>query len=1128
MNCARCQHDNRPAARFCEECGTRLARACASCGAELSPTAKFCPECGQAADREALPAPPRLARPDTYTPGHLAEKILLSKAALEGERKHVTVLFADLKGSMELLADRDPEEARRILDPVLERMMEAVHRYEGTVNQVMGDGIMALFGAPLAHEDHAVRACYAALRMQDSVKRHAADLQRAEGIPIAIRIGLNSGEVVVRAIGSDLHMDYTAVGQTTHLAARMEQAAMPGSILVSSETLRLAEGYVRVTPLGPTRIKGLEAPVDVYEVIGAGATRTRLQVSAARGLTRFVGRDAELDHCWTALERVREGRGQVLALIGEPGVGKSRLTHELTHSHRTHGWLVLPVAAMSHGQATLYVSVIELLCVYLGIHEHDDARAIRERVTGKVLTLDAALAETIPPLLALLDGLPEDNPFFALDPGERRRRTLDALRRLLLREARVQPVLVVVEDLQWVDAETQALLDTLVDGLASAPLGLLVNYRPEYRHDWGNRAYYTQLRLEPLSTGGAAELVAALVGTDRELAPLEQQLIARTGGNPFFLEESVRSMVETGVLVGERGAYRLARAGETIPVPATVQAVLAARIDRLDPGDKALLQAAAVIGKDVAVPLLRATAGETDETLRPRLARLQAAEFLYETSTFPLAEYTFVHALTQEVAYGGLLHERRRALHARALDALIATAANGTHEHAEQLAHHAVRAEQWERAAVYLHQAGEKVFSYGVHAPAAPFFEAAIDAVDRQGAAGNRTLKLDACIELWAVSMETGRLDRVPELAATAESLAISLEDWPRLAKIRVTQAQGLWGFPQTAGAVRHAIERAREAFRLADRSDIRTRSYARFVAASALRETGDLRDSVAEYDHGIAEFDGVELTPAMQAFARPILASLWSWRADALAALGDFERAVASGQEGLRVADEIGHPSIRAMAHASLGFVHATRGDIEPARQVLEAGLAIVEELNVAYSIAKNGIRLALAHALLGERGPAIRQLDRARATVASLGTVRLKFTDYGSLVALTLLALDRLDDARQEVDEGLALAAEHGARGHEPSLLRLRAEILAGQAPDDLEPAFRCAEAALARAREHGMRPLVADCHFTLGKLHDRAGAREHARAEIGTAMALYREMGMRFWVERARIAMSEPARP
>jgi class 3 adenylate cyclase len=326
MKCPACQTENSTGQRFCGQCGARLAVACAACGAANDSGHKFCGQCG--APLAAVVATPKFGSPESYTPRHLAEKIVTSKAALEGERNQVTVLFADLKGSMELLAERDPEEARKLLDPVLEHMMEAVHRFEGTVNQVMGDGIMALFGAPLAHEDHAVRACYAALRMQESVKRYAEGVFRSFGVPVQIRVGLNSGEVVVRAIGSDLHMDYTAVGQSTHLAARMEQMAQPGTILLTPETLALAEGFVQVASRGPVPVKGMAAPIEIFELTGASPVRSRLHAAASRGFTRFVGRDAEIDLLRQALGRAGEGHGQLVAVVGEPGVGKSRLVWE--------------------------------------------------------------------------------------------------------------------------------------------------------------------------------------------------------------------------------------------------------------------------------------------------------------------------------------------------------------------------------------------------------------------------------------------------------------------------------------------------------------------------------------------------------------------------------------------------------------------------------------------------------------------------------------------------------------------------------------------------------------------------------------------------------------------------------
>ena len=506
---------------------------------------------------QAIASSPATAPPTplSYTPPHLTEKILDARHSLEGERKQVTVLFADIKDSTELIRDLDPEAAQQLLDPALHRMMDAVHRYEGTVNQVLGDGIMALFGAPIAHEDHALRACYAALAMQAALREYTDEVRRAHGLELRIRVGLNSGEVVVRAIGNDLHMDYSAVGQTTHLAARMEQLATPGSIRQTAATLRLVEGLVQVNALGPIPVKGLTEPVEVFELVGASAVRRRLQAAVARGLTRFVGRETEIAALVQALGRAGTGHGQVVATVGEAGVGKSRLLYEFVHSHRTQGWLVLEAASVSYGKATPYFPVVELLKRYMHVEDGDEPRTVRAKVTGHLLTLDEALQETIPALLALLEALPADSPFLRLDPPQRRQRTLAALKRVLLRESQVQPLLLVFEDLHWIDSETQALLDSLVDSLPTAHMLLLVNYRPEYQHGWGSKTYYTQLRLDPLPPASADELLQALLGDDPSLAPLKQLLIARTEGNPFFLEESVRTLV--GDRDAGRGAGRL-------------------------------------------------------------------------------------------------------------------------------------------------------------------------------------------------------------------------------------------------------------------------------------------------------------------------------------------------------------------------------------------------------------------------------------------------------------------------------------------------------------------------------------------------------------------------------------------
>src|SRR6266702_1715310 len=475
--------------------------------------------------------------PLTYTPAHLSEKILTTRTALEGERKQVTVLFADIKGSTELIAGLDPEEARALLDPALRLMMHAVHRYEGTVNQVLGDGIMALFGAPLTHEDHAVRACYAALAMQEAMRRYTEEVRHTHGVEMQLRVGLNSGAVVVRAIGDDLHMDYSAVGQTTHLAARMEQLAPPGSIRLTAETLRLAEGFLQVTSLGLVPVKGLTEPVAVWELVGVTALRRRLQAAVARGLSPFVGRQPEVEALQQALTRAEAGQGQVVALIGEPGVGKSRLVYEFLHSHRTQGWLRLESSSVSYGKATAYLPVCDLLKAYCHLEDRDDLRTVRAKITGQLLTLDDTLQDTVPAVLALFEALPADSPFLHLDPLQRRHRTLEALKRVLLRESQVQPLLLVFEDLHWIDSETQAVLDLLVESLPTTRVLLLVNYRPEYQHGWGSKTYYTQLRLDPLPEASADELLQAPLGSDAgatgrsPLQDLKHLLIARTQGN---------------------------------------------------------------------------------------------------------------------------------------------------------------------------------------------------------------------------------------------------------------------------------------------------------------------------------------------------------------------------------------------------------------------------------------------------------------------------------------------------------------------------------------------------------------------------------------------------------------------
>src|SRR5262245_664456 len=596
---------NPPGSRFCNACRAPLTQQPAGSGPQ--------------------PHAPSSQTPRNYTPRHLAERILAEQAALEargapdGERKTITALFADIKGSMDLLEDRDPEEARGIVDPALKLMMEAVHRYEGYVAQSLGDGIFALFGAPIAHEDHAQRALYAALRMRDNLRQYADRLRLEQGLTLQIRVGLNTGEVVVRSIRTDdLHTDYVPIGHATSLAARMQSLANPGSIVVSEPTFRLTDGYFAFHALGAAQIKGVSEPVPIYEVVGVGPLRTRLQVVARRGLAQFVGRQRELELLQRAWEQAQRGQGQVVAAVGEPGVGKSRLCYEFKLHCQRHG-LVLETFSVSHGKAYPYLPLIELLKHYFVLTPQDDDRRRREQVTGKVLTLDRSLEDMLPYLSALV-GIAEATAELApIDPQLRRRRTFEAITRLLLRESLNQPVLLLVEDLHWLDSETQAWLTLFSERVATARLLLLVNYRPEYQHGWGSKTYYTQLRLDPLGPQEAHALLAALLGTDAALQPLKQLILAKTEGNPFFMEEMVQTLVDQGVLRRDAaGGMHLAApvtssALTALQLPPTVQGVLAARIDRLPAEEKALLQTLAVLGKEFSWRLLTQATDQPEE-----------------------------------------------------------------------------------------------------------------------------------------------------------------------------------------------------------------------------------------------------------------------------------------------------------------------------------------------------------------------------------------------------------------------------------------------------------------------------------------------------------------------------------
>jgi len=1116
MPCPRCQREPPSGAEFCPECGAKVATACAHCGTLNDLAHRFCTRCGRplafaAAERAERDRP---ARPRGI-PQHLAEKILSSRSALEGERKQVTVLFADLQGSMELIADRDPEIARKILDPVIELMMEAVHRYEGTVNQVMGDGIMALFGAPIAHEDDAVRACYAALRMQAELRRYAEQVRRRQGVTVRIRVGLNSGEVVVRAIGNDLHMDYTAIGQTTHLAARMEQLADPGSILLTAATSAQVEGYVEIKAHGPIAVKGLSEPVEIYELVGAGLARTRFQAATMRGLVRFVGREAEIEQLRRAMTRAAEGRGQIVAVVGEAGVGKSRLFFEFTHSQRLEEWLLLESGSVSYGRTTAYLPISELLRAYFKIDDRDDARQIRAKVVGRMTGLEGGLEALLPPILALLDVPVEDPGWTALDAAQRRRRTIDVVKRLLVTESQAQPLLLVLEDLHWIDSETQAVLDSLVESLGSARVLALINYRPGYEHRWAGKTYYTQIRLENLPPDRTSDLLRALLGDEPRLEPLKRMLIKR--GNPLFLEETVRGLVERRALQGHPGAYQLVRPVESLQIPSTVQSMLAARIDTLGEDEKHLLQAASVIGNDVPYAILAATTDLPEETLRRALSHLQEAEFLYETSLFPELEYTFKHALTHDVAYASLVADRKRALHAVIVGVMERLYADRLDERVGELAHHAFRGELWDKAVIYLRRAGHRAVARSASREAIACFERALAALEHLPEDRSALeAAVDIRAELQSALIPVGDLKRMLALLAEAEAVAEKLGDQRRLGHVTASMSHCLWW----TGEPDRSAEVGQRALAIASSLEdlgLRVISGLRLIQASFAR--ADYRRAI---EVGQSSLELMTGDAAHDAFGQPALPSVTirAFVGKSQAAVGDFEPGFAKVEEAIEIAQQLGHPYTLIIAYWGAGDAYLTRGDLIKAIAVLERGLELCRRGDFVLMAPIVTRVLGEAYALAGRHDDGLGYEQRAAEQLETLRYIPALPTAYAGMGEAQFLAgrsVDALRSARVAVD----LSRRHGQRGTLATALRVLGDVLAQSAEPDAQAGAAYAE-ALTLAETLEMRPLAARCRLGLGCLEAKAGRPSEARAHVEAAASQCRAMGMTLWAEQADAAL------
>jgi class 3 adenylate cyclase len=1058
----------------------------------------------------------RVAVPDRdprdYTPKHLAEKILRSKSALEGERKQVTVMFADVKGSMELAEQLDPEAWHVILDRFFSILAEGVHRFEGTVNQYTGDGIMALFGAPIGHEDHAQRACYAALHLSDRLRQYADELRIDPGVNFSFRIGLNSGEVVVGKIGDDLRMDYTAQGHTVGLAQRMEQLAPADGIALSQHTQNAVDGFFSLRALGPVQLKGAREPVGVFVLEGIGQHRTRLDSSRARGLSRFVGRGDELAALESALQRALSGAGRVAGIVGEAGVGKSRLCAEFIDRCRAGGLTVYEAHCPAHGKTIPYLPLLELLRNLFGIADQDAPPEARQKIAGALALLDDGFADDRGLVLDFLGVADPKAPSLQLDPAVRQRRLFTFLRRLIQLRTEAEPIVLLIDDLHWIDPGSDLFLAQIVEAVSTTRTLLLVNFRPEYTADWLRKSWVLQLPMAPLSAEDLADLVRDWVGSSPSVSELPSLIAARSGGNPFFAEEIVLSLIETDRLGGARGRYELTTAIDAIEVPATVQSLLAARIDRLGERDKQLLYTAAVIGKEFARPLLESVLESDGTEIDAALSALLAAELINERAIFPVAEYSFKHPLTHEVALHAQLTTARCARHVAVADAIASAEAGRLDEFAGLLAHHWTEAGEAMRAATWHVRAARWVHLTDLVAARRHWVQARQLLIALPDTAERSRLLLEVYPEL------INTLDRLGAEPAESEAVFGEGVDVARDAGDRRTEALLESVYSQLKSSQNDfdsMIEHASRAVALADaEGDLASRLFARHWLGRAFAWKTRWKESLRIFDQSVA-ISGGDAAAEIQVLGwRPYVESL-GIRGAVISLLG-------RPREGLEFAEKFPQLLRGSGINSDVSSAATDRfwpcwmlGDAPRARRYSDEALQMAErygsDRNIVYALMACGNASTLA--LRWEEGNGFLERARQRISATGAGGEWSVFVDGHQALCLAGLGESKrsLDLARR--------STEQATNDLTRSVGFLRARVLrivnGATYLDELEAQIAETLEVLQRSDSKGLLPLLLLERAGLARL--RGDADVMAR-DLVEARSLFAQMGATGWDDYA----------
>jgi class 3 adenylate cyclase len=916
MKCPKCQFENRSDVIFCEECGTKFELMCPECGANLPFGRKFCGKCGH--NFQAPPKSPDYSKPHSYTPKFLADKILTSRSSIEGERKLVTVLFADVANFTSISEKLDPEEVHQIMDGCFKILMDEIHKFEGTINQFTGDGVMALFGAPIAHEDHAQRACYAALSIQKALEIYCEKLKKDRGIDFKMRIGLNSGPVIVGAIGDDLRMDYTAVGDTTNLAARMESAAEPGTVLVSKNTYKIASDFFQFEPRQKIQVKGKEAPQEAFKLIRKSDVDTRIAASAAKGLTRFVGRENTLAALNEAYEKATSGSGQVVGMVGEAGVGKSRSLLEFRNQLPLDQFSFLEGRCLHYGSAMAYLPFLDILKSYFTIADDDPEPLIKKKIKDKTLSLDQNLESVITPFQDVLSLKVDDEKYLQVEPAERKIRVFESLRNLFVRESQNKALIIAIEDLHWIDKISQEFIGYFIESIQNAKILLILLYRPEYTHPWGSKSHYTKIGLTQLGAESSSRLVQAILEQGEVAPDLRDLIFKRAGGNPLFVEELTHNLLENGSIEKKNHQYILTKKASDIAVPETLQGIIAARIDRVEESLKRVMQMASVIGREFAFRILESIMGMR-EGLKSSLLNLQGLEFISEKQLFPELEYIFKHALTQEVAYNSLLQKRKKEIHEKVARSIEALYPARIEEYYELLAYHYRRSDNVEKALDYLDKANQKAARLNAMQEAFSYFDEAMKLLDNlDETIENQKHRISLiCNQAWVFALLL-RMQDYNDLLAKYQPLVVDLNVTELSARFYSALA---WS-EYFLGHFDHSIKIGEKAVELSEAAGHPEYAYQAYM---------ELLWSyiwTCNYDKFHSLKEGVlcllEKKFELQLYIQQFIASSF-----AFSYMGQFDKAVKEGNEALKMAEKYSNNSFIALSYFFTAYPYALKGDI-------------------------------------------------------------------------------------------------------------------------------------------------------------------------------------------------------